>query len=143
VARPRTTQTVSAGGIVYRKHDGGYQIVLVGQSDRNTWGLPKGGPLKGESTEETALREVQEETGLIARLVKPLDSIEYWFFSRGTRFHKTVHYFLMEAVGGDLAYHDREYDQVQWFDAQAAVSQASYDNEREAIRQAIASIPAD
>ncbi|MCL4467238.1 MAG: NUDIX hydrolase [Chloroflexi bacterium] len=143
MARPRTAQTVSAGGIVYRHHDHGWQIALVGQSERNVWGLPKGGPLKGETTEETALREVREETGLIARLVRPLDSIEYWFFSRGTRFHKTVHYFLMEAVGGDIAYHDSEYDQVQWFDATQAVEQASYDNEREAIRQAITALSAE
>jgi 8-oxo-dGTP pyrophosphatase MutT (NUDIX family) len=138
MAKPRTAQTVSAGGVVYRQRDGGFQIALVGQTDRCVWGLPKGGPLKGETTEETALREVQEETGLIARLKRPLDSIEYWFFSRGTRFHKTVHYFLMEAVGGDIAYHDREYDQVQWFDPEQAIAQATYENERELIRRAVA-----
>ena len=99
--RSKTAQTVSAGGVVYRQVDGLIQVVLVGQTDRGIWGLPKGGPHKGETTEETALREVREETGLITRLDRSLGSIEYWFFSRGTRFHKTVHYFLMEAVGGD------------------------------------------
>ena len=138
MARPKTAQTVSAGGVVYRRLDSGFQIALVGQTDRGVWGLPKGGPLKGETVEETALREVQEETGLIARLARPLNSIDYWFFSRGTRFHKTVHYFLMEAVGGDIAYHDREYDQVQWFDPEQAIARATYDNERELIRRAVA-----
>lgn len=138
MAKPKTARTESAGGVVYRKGDTGFQIALVGQTDRNVWGLPKGGPLKGETTEETALREVQEETGLIAHLRKPLDRIEYWFFGRGTRFHKTVHCFLMEAVGGDIAYHDREYDVVQWFDAEQAAAQATYDNERDTIRRAVA-----
>ncbi|MHB1131445.1 MAG: NUDIX hydrolase [Chloroflexota bacterium] len=139
MARQKTTQTVSAGGIVYQSvDDGRHQIVLVGQSDRGVWGLPKGGPLKGETTEETALREVREETGLIARLVQPLNSIEYWFFSRGTRFHKVVHYFLMEAIGGDTAYHDREYDLVQWFEPEQAIALATYENERELVRSAVA-----
>jgi 8-oxo-dGTP pyrophosphatase MutT (NUDIX family) len=113
-------------------------VVLVGHSDRDIWGLPKGGPNHGETTEETALREVREETGLITRLDRPLGTIEYWFFSRGTRFHKTVHYFLMEAVGGDTSFHDREYDRVEWFDAAEAAERISYENERELVRKATA-----
>ncbi|MHB1007066.1 MAG: NUDIX hydrolase [Chloroflexota bacterium] len=136
--RSKTARTVSAGGVVYRLLNGQTQIVLVGQTDPAIWGLPKGGPHKGETTEETALREVREETGLIPRLDRSLGSIDYWFFSRGTRFHKTVHYFLMETVGGDMAYHDREYDTVEWFDVDAALARCSYENERELIRRAAA-----
>ena len=55
-----------------------------------------------------------EETGLEVRITEPLDSIEYWFVQRGTRIHKTVHYFLMEPIGGDLDRHDHEFDQVKW-----------------------------
>lgn len=129
----KTARAISAGGVVYRRVDRQVQIVLVGQSERAIWGLPKGGPLKGETTAETALREVREETGLITRLGESLGSIDYWFFSRGTRFHKTVHYFLMEAVGGDTAFHDREYDRVEWFTAEEAANTVSYENERELI----------
>ena len=64
--------------------------------------------------EETALREVEEETGLEVRITGALDSIEYWFVQSGTRIHKTVHYFLMEPTGGDLAAHDHEFDEVRW-----------------------------
>ena len=60
-------------------------------------------PDPGETSEQTALREVAEETGLEVRITGPLDSIEYWFVQSGTRIHKTVHYFLMEPVGGDLS----------------------------------------
>jgi len=138
MAKPRTVLTVSAGGVVYRRVGERLQVVLVGKTEPDIWGLPKGGPLKGETTEETALREVREETGLITRLVEPLGSIDYWFFSRGTRFHKTVHYFLMEATGGDTAYHDHEYDRVDWLDVDAAVARATYENERELLRRAAA-----
>lgn len=138
--RSRTEKTESAGGVVYRWAADRLQVVLVGQSERDLWGLPKGGPHQGETTEETALREVREETGLITRLDRPMGSIAYWFFSRGTRFHKTVHYFLMEATGGDTAYHDREYDLVEWFDVEQAVARATYENERELIRKAAAAL---
>ena len=73
------------------------------ERDGWTWTLPKGTPKPGETREETALREVAEETGLEVRITGPLDSIEYWFVQSGQRIHKTVHYFLMDPIGGDLA----------------------------------------
>ena len=82
--------------------------------DAVTWTLPKGTPDTGETIEETALREVREETGLEVRIVAPLPSIEYDFVQGGTRIHKTVHYFLMEPTGGDLARHDHEFERVRW-----------------------------
>ena len=99
VARLRTSTATSAGGIVVR-HETGQPWLVVGsrrrERDGRTWTLPKGTPEPGETTEETALREVAEETGLEVRITGPLDSIEYWFVQSGTRIHKTVHYFLME-----------------------------------------------
>ena len=106
VARLRTATATSAGGIVVR-HEAGQPWLVVGsrrrERDGRTWTLPKGTPKRGETTEETALREVAEETGLEVRITGPLDSIEYSFVQSGTRIHKTVHYFLMEPTGGDLA----------------------------------------
>src|SRR2546422_577624 len=69
---------------------------------------------RAEPTEQTALREVAEETGLEVHITAPFDSIHYTFVQRGTRIHKTVHYFLMEPVGGDLAGHDQEFEDVAW-----------------------------
>src|SRR4029078_12670553 len=82
--------------------------------DGVTWTLPKGTPSRGETTEETALREVREETALQVRITAPLPSIEYTFIQDGTRIRKTVHYFLMEPTGGDLARHDHEFEAVRW-----------------------------
>lgn len=101
--------------------------------DAVTWTLPKGTPDPGESVEETALREVGEETGLEVRIVERLQSIEYAFVQDGTRIHKTVHYFLMEPVGGDLSRHDAEFERVRWVPFDEAPGLLSFATERELV----------
>jgi 8-oxo-dGTP pyrophosphatase MutT (NUDIX family) len=98
-----------------------------------TWTLPKGTPDPGESVEETALREVAEETGLEVRIVEPLPSIEYAFVQDGTRIHKTVHYFLMEPTGGDLSRHDHEFERVRWVPFDEAAGILSFATERDLV----------
>lgn len=133
VAKLKTAVATSAGGIVYRYRNGDVEIALVGRSRAGIWGLPKGTPMPGETLEETALREVREETGLEVRLIEPLGSIDYWFIAEGTRFHKTVHYYLMEAIGGDISRHDPEYDLVAWFPLDKAARRMTYPNERSMV----------
>jgi 8-oxo-dGTP pyrophosphatase MutT (NUDIX family) len=96
------------------------------------WTLPKGAQEPGESVEQTALREVREETGLEAELVGALDTIDYWFVwaPEQARYHKFVHYFLMRAVGGDFAEHDHEMEDAAWFEPAQAREQMSFANER-------------
>lgn len=106
--------------------------------DTVTWTLPKGTPDPGESVEETALREVAEETGLQVRILEPLPSIEYAFVQDGTRIHKTVHYFLMEPVGGDLSRHDAEFERVRWVPFDEAPGLLSFPTERELVASAAA-----
>jgi 8-oxo-dGTP pyrophosphatase MutT (NUDIX family) len=139
VARLRTATATSAGGIVVRYEDGRPQLVIGSrrrERDARTWTLPKGTPKRGESTEETAVREVAEETGLEVRITGPLDAIEYWFVQSGTRIHKTVHYFLMEPIGGDLSRHDREFDQVRWIAFDEANSVLTFETERALVARA-------
>ncbi len=102
-----------------------------------TWSLPKGTPNADETTEETALREVTEETGLTVRILAPIGPIEYFFVQSGTRIHKTVHYFLMEATGGDLASHDHEFEDVRWIDLRDAESLMSFATERAIVARAL------
>lgn len=104
--------------------------------DAVTWTLPKGTPDPGETIEETALREVGEETGLEVRIVAPLPSIEYAFVQDGTRIHKTVHYFLMQPTGGDLARHDHEFERVRWIAFEEAGALLSFATERELVATA-------
>jgi 8-oxo-dGTP pyrophosphatase MutT (NUDIX family) len=79
---------------------------------------------------------VAEETGLEVRITDVLDSIEYWFIQRGTRIHKTVHYFLMEPVGGDLARHDHEFDDVRWVRFDEAPEFLTFETERALVGRA-------
>jgi len=104
--------------------------------DAVTWTLPKGTPDPGESVEETALREVSEETGLTVRIVEPLPSIEYDFVQDGLRIHKTVHYFLMLPTGGDLARHDLEFERVRWITFDDAPGLLSFATERDLVSTA-------
>jgi 8-oxo-dGTP pyrophosphatase MutT (NUDIX family) len=107
------------------------------ERDGVTWSLPKGTPDGQETLEQTALREVKEETGLEVRILAPIGPIDYYFVQRGTRIHKTVHYFLMEAVGGDLAHHDHEFDEVRWVRVSEAHSLMSFPTEREIVVRAL------
>jgi 8-oxo-dGTP pyrophosphatase MutT (NUDIX family) len=129
----RTVRATSAGGIVLRRGRAGPEIVLGRrrrERDGVTWSLPKGTPHAGESVEETAVREVAEETGLDVRIVEPAGAIEYWFVAEGARIHKTVHYWLMEATGGDVTGHDHEFDDVAWFAIPEAERHMSFETER-------------
>ena len=96
------------------------------------WTLPKGQQEPGETLEETALREVREETGLEVELLASLDTIDYWFvwLPERTRYHKFVHYFLMRATGGELSLHDREVEEAAWFPPHAARLAMAFKNER-------------
>jgi len=135
-----TERAISCGGIIVRQVSDGPEIVLGRrdrEGDRVTWSLPKGTPDKNESTEQTALREVNEETGLEVRIVAPVGPIQYFFTQRGKRIHKTVHYFLMEVTGGDMANHDREFDEVAWVSIAEARSLMSFQTEREIVEQAL------
>lgn len=143
--RLRVEDLVSAGGVVYQQAADGPIVVLCGRLEDGLWGLPKGTPIAGETIEQTARREVQEETGLAVEIERPIGTIEYWFtrLEQGVRFHKIVHHFLMRPVGGALDQHDHEYDLVEWFPVRAAVERLTYRNEAELLRRALALMPRD
>ena len=136
----RFARATSCGGVVIRHGSAGPEIVL-GRRRREragvSWTLPKGTPAADESPEQTALREVAEETGLEVRIVAPVGPIEYFFTQNGTRIHKTVHYFLMEPVGGDLSGHDHEFDDVRWVPLETARTIMTFATEREIVEQAL------
>ena len=140
MARLRRAVATSAGGVVVRA-EADRPSLVVGMRRRGrdgvTWTLPKGTPDPGETIEETALREVAEETGLEVRIVEPVGSIEYDFVQDRRRIHKTVHYFLMEPVGGDLARHDLEFEQVRWIGFDEAPALLTFQTERDLVAMAL------
>lgn len=136
--KPRVEEPVSSGGVVYRWVDGALEVVLCGRDEPVRWSLAKGTPDPGETLEETALREVQEETGLEPVIEDRIRSIDYWFTDKDNevRYHKTVHFYLMRSVGGHVSLHDPEFDVVQWFPYEEAVDRLAYPNEADVLREA-------
>jgi 8-oxo-dGTP pyrophosphatase MutT (NUDIX family) len=136
VAALRNARATSAGGVVHRTDSGRIEVVLVHRRHPPLWALPKGTPDAGETLEETALRETREETGLEVAVEAPLSSITYFFVRGRTRFHKTVHFFLMRPTGGDVAEHDHEFDEVAWFQLEEALAVMTHPTERGVVEQA-------
>lgn len=133
----RNARATSAGGVVHRSIEGRIEILLVHRRSPRLWALPKGTPDAGETLEETALRETREETGIAVEIEAPLRSIRYFFVRGSTRFHKTVHFFLMRPTGGSIDEHDAEFDEVRWTDAHEAVALLTHATERSVVEQAI------
>jgi 8-oxo-dGTP pyrophosphatase MutT (NUDIX family) len=122
--------------VVHRTIEGRPQVLLVHRRSPRLWALPKGTPDSGETVEETALRETREETGLQVAIERRLQSIRYFFVRGSTRFHKTVHFFLMKPVGGRLEDHDAEFDEVAWVDLEEAMAILNHATERSVVEEA-------
>ncbi len=134
IGHPRSrVATMAAGGVVVRAGARGPEVVLAGRVADGSWVFPKGTPDPGETIEETALREVREETGLDVRIKRPLGTMDYWFAADGVRVHKLVHFFVMEAIGGDLTLHNAEYDDVRWVPVAEARRMLSFDSYRDVL----------
>ena len=136
----RTARATSAGGVAHRTVDGRIQVLLVHRRTPRLWALPKGTPDSGETIEETALRETREETGIEVAIERPLRSIRYFFVRGTTRFHKTVHFFLMRPIGGAIDDHDAEFDEVAWVDLEEALAILNHATERSVVEEAASAL---
>ena len=134
--RLRTVHETSAGGLVIDGLDGprdNQVAALIGRIDRRgrmLWSLPKGHIELGETAEQTAIREVAEETGIQGSVLAALGSIDYWFVTEGRRVHKTVHHYLMRFLGGELSDEDLEVSEVAWVPLRELPSRLAYADER-------------
>lgn len=129
----------SAGGIVFKKEKGKIFVLVAQHSAHHGWVFPKGliGDIKkGESKEETARREVQEETGVLGKIITALPPTTYFYFFQGQKIRKTVFYFLMEYQKGEITGHDTEMEEVEWLPAEQVAERLTYKGDKEVWRQA-------
>jgi 8-oxo-dGTP pyrophosphatase MutT (NUDIX family) len=129
---------VSSGGVAFRRRGEAVEVALVNVGPQQRWQLPKAIVEEEETPEATAVREVREEAGVETTLIAPLDTIEYWYVAsaEGVRYHKRVHFFLLEYERGDVKDHDREVNEAQWFPLDEAVEKLAFKNEREVVSKA-------
>jgi len=135
-SRLRTVHEISAGGLVIDGIDRPREeqlAALIGRMDRRgrmIWSLPKGHIEQGETAEQTAIREVAEETGIHGHVLAALGSIDYWFVTEGRRVHKTVHHYLLRFSGGELCDEDVEVTEVAWVPVNELPRRLAYADER-------------
>jgi 8-oxo-dGTP pyrophosphatase MutT (NUDIX family) len=140
----------SAGGIVFsskgrsasgrKKHKELFWLVCQ-HSQHKGWVFPKGliGDHKdGETSEETALREVEEETGVKGKILKKLKNpATYWYVWNKEKRLKTVYYFLMEYISGDIKNHDMEMSIVEWLPENEVKERLTYKSDKLAFEEAL------
>ena len=126
-------QVRAAGGVVVREAGDGEEVAVIHRPKYADWTLPKGKLDQGESFEQAALREVEEETGMTAELGRELSSVSYR--DRKGR-SKLVRYWRMRALEGDFE-PGSEVDELRWLDPEQATRLLSYEHDAELVREAI------
>jgi len=141
-----TMDQISAGGVAFRRSDSKPEIAIVSVKPKLRWQLPKGIVDPGESPQVAAVREVREEAGVETELIRLIETIEYWYRSakhgKPVRYHKFVHFYLMEYRNGDVANHDHEVEEARWVSFEEALELLDFKSEREVVEKARAMIEA-
>ena len=131
---------ISAGGVAFRWHDSEPEIAIVSVKPKLRWQLPKGIVDAGETPQVTAVREVREEAGVETDLIKLIETIEYWYrslkYGKPVRYHKFVHFYLLEYKSGDVANHDHEVEESRWVRFDEALEMLDFKSERDVVEKA-------
>ena len=132
-----TLQETSYGGVAVRGDD---VLVITPAGRRRVTSLPKGGRDAGETPEQTAAREVREETGINVTVREPLGDVQYWYRRSGRRVFKTVHFYLCDFVSGSTRDHDHEVENARWIPLEEARTALSFPGERELIERLLSKL---
>lgn len=129
----------SAGGAVYRRTNGGIEWLVIQPAGTNRWQLPKGNIEEGESAQETAVREVAEETGVQARVIEKIDTVRYFYVREGIRIAKSVAFFLMEYESGKAGVSkasEHEISAVEFMPTNEAIACLTFKDDKAVIGKA-------
>jgi 8-oxo-dGTP diphosphatase len=139
----------SAGGVVYKilktknqkqKTKNQKQKILwllVKHSGYHKWVLPKGLVEEGEDPKKTALREVKEEGGVKAKIIKKIPfEVKYFYYRAGEKVFKKVDFYLMEYQSGDIKNHDWEMEAVEWVDYEEGLRRLAFKGEKKVFQEA-------
>lgn len=129
----------SAGGAVYRNFLNP-EWLIIRPRDTDKWQLPKGTIDSGEKSDKTAVREVFEETGVRAKILKKITSVRYFFVRDGERVFKTVVFYLMKSRGEEPKIEPEwahEVEEVMWVTTETALNMLSYRDERKIIEKSL------
>lgn len=127
---------VSAGGIAILVRDGNALAAVIGRRNRNgklEWCLPKGHLEGDETAREAAVREVAEESGVRAEIIRELGVIDYWFTGDDRRVHKVVHHYLLETNSDHITVEedpDQEAEVAEWVPLTELPKRLAFPNER-------------
>jgi 8-oxo-dGTP pyrophosphatase MutT (NUDIX family) len=141
-AKLRTVREFSAGELVIDGLDGPrdkHTALIIGRTDRRgrtIWTFPKGHIEVGERPEQTAMREITEETGIRGEVLADLGSIDFWFRAEGHMVHKTVRHYLLRYLDGEPCANDHEVGQVAWLPLDELQSRLTHDDERKLAQAA-------
>lgn len=143
----RRRNDYSAGGVAYRRAGAELEIALIATRSGTRWQLPKGTCESGETSEQTALREVAEEVGLMTACDCFLQAIDYWYWDTYRKdtpelVHKRVDFYLLRVVGGELNDSSIEVDSTAWFQPGEALNVLTFLGERDVVQAAIAKLVA-
>jgi len=137
---------VSAGGVAFRWRDSEPEMAIVSVRPSLRWQLPKGIVDPGETPEMTAVREVREEAGVETELIALIETIEYWYravkYGKPVRYHKFVHFHLLQYRSGDVSDHDHEIAEARWVRFDEALEMLAFEGERGVVEKARAMIVA-
>lgn len=139
-AKVVTKDQVSAGGVAFRRASSQVQIAIVSARPSLRWQLPKGIVDPGETMQVTAIREVREEAGIETELLDLIETVQYWYqrvqYGKRIRYHKYVHFFLMQYRAGDVADHDHEVAESRWASFEEALEMLAFKSERNVVEKA-------
>ena len=131
---------ISAGCVIYRTDPDRISVALIRPKDRDSWSLPKGLVEPGESSEQAAGREAQEETGLQGNIVCKIGTVKYTYTAKWEsppeKVFKIVTFYLMQHTGGDTKLHDWEVADVEWYPIDGAILNDAYSTEKDILRKA-------